>query len=276
MGASHRRHCGNIGFLACRHGVNIARRGRRPRHGRPPVRRGTARPATPTATWRVTVLAEEADAAYDRVGLTGYTEHWDRARLALPGNDYVGDDRVDVATRRAVSPGSTATTKSVVTADGARIDYDALVLATGSYAFVPPVPGHDLPELPRLPHARRPRRDPRRRRARVGRRATCRRCGDRRWAARPRGRQCACAASGCSAHVVEMAPRLMAQQLDEAGGALLARMIDRARASRSTSASAPSAIELVGRPEHACGCTLSDGTSIDAGRGGLRGGCAPA
>ena len=44
--------------------------------------------ATPAAAWRVTVLAEEADAAYDRVGLTGYTEHWDRDLLALPGNDY--------------------------------------------------------------------------------------------------------------------------------------------------------------------------------------------
>src|SRR4030088_1832151 len=42
-------------------------------------------------TWRVTVLAEEADAAYDRVGFTGYTEHWDRGLLALPGNDYAGD-----------------------------------------------------------------------------------------------------------------------------------------------------------------------------------------
>ncbi|MGV0598832.1 hypothetical protein ABQE42_04235, partial [Mycolicibacterium pulveris] len=47
-------------------------------------------------TWRVTVLAEEADAAYDRVGLTGYTEHWDRRLLALPGNDYAGDDLVDL------------------------------------------------------------------------------------------------------------------------------------------------------------------------------------
>jgi len=26
-------------------------------------------------SWRITVLAEESDAAYDRVGLTGYTEH---------------------------------------------------------------------------------------------------------------------------------------------------------------------------------------------------------
>ena len=42
--------------------------------------------------WRVTVLSEETDAAYDRVGLTGYTEHWDRSQLALPGNDYAGDN----------------------------------------------------------------------------------------------------------------------------------------------------------------------------------------
>jgi nitrite reductase (NADH) large subunit len=44
--------------------------------------------------WRVTVLAEETDAAYDRVGLTGYTEHWDRGLLALPGNDFRDDDLV--------------------------------------------------------------------------------------------------------------------------------------------------------------------------------------
>ena len=36
-------------------------------------------------SWRITVLAEEADAAYDRVGLTSYTESWDRGLLALPG-----------------------------------------------------------------------------------------------------------------------------------------------------------------------------------------------
>ena len=45
-------------------------------------------------SWQITVLAEETDAAYDRVGLTSYTESWDRALLALPGNDYAGDDRV--------------------------------------------------------------------------------------------------------------------------------------------------------------------------------------
>ena len=53
--------------------------------------------------WRVTVLSEESDAAYDRVGLTGYTEHWDRARLALPGNGYAGDELVELILGDAVS-----------------------------------------------------------------------------------------------------------------------------------------------------------------------------
>ncbi len=89
-------------------------------------------------SWRVTVLAEEADAAYDRVGLTSYTESWDRDLLALPGNDYAGDDSVQLLLgTRAVE--IDRATKSVITADGRRHSYDALVLATGSYAFVPPV-----------------------------------------------------------------------------------------------------------------------------------------
>ncbi len=88
------------------------------------------------ATWRITVLAEESDAAYDRVGLTGYTEHWNRGRLALPGNDYAGDDQVQLRLDVRVTEIDRAA-KAVVTADGERVAYDALVLATGSYAFVP-------------------------------------------------------------------------------------------------------------------------------------------
>ena len=66
--------------------------------------------------WRVTVLAEETDAAYDRVGLTGYTEHWDRGRLALPGNDYRDDDLVELRLgTRVVEIDRVA--KTVLTAD---------------------------------------------------------------------------------------------------------------------------------------------------------------
>jgi nitrite reductase (NADH) large subunit len=67
--------------------------------------------------WRVTVLAEETDAAYDRVGLTGYTEHWDRSLLALPGNDYRDDDLVELRLGSRVTAIDRAA-KTVLTADG--------------------------------------------------------------------------------------------------------------------------------------------------------------
>ncbi len=97
-----------------------------------------------SASWRVTVVAEEPDAAYDRVGLTGYAEHWDRSRMALTGNDYGGDDSVRVVLGDPVTRINRGA-RYVTTKLGRRISYDKLVLATGSYAFVPPIPGNDLP-----------------------------------------------------------------------------------------------------------------------------------
>lgn len=173
--------------------------------------------------WRVTVLAEEADAAYDRVGLTGYTEHWDRALLALPGNDYAGDDAVELRLGSRVAE-IDRDAKSVLTADGARLHYDALVLATGSYAFVPPVPGHDLPSC----HVYRTLDDLDAIRADALRAVDA---GDAPAGVVIGGGLLGLEAAnalrqfGLQTHVVEMAPRLMAQQLDEAGGALLGRMM---------------------------------------------------
>ena len=173
--------------------------------------------------WRITVLAEEADAAYDRVGLTSYTESWDRGLLALPGNDYDGDERVRLLLNSRVTEIDRAT-KSVVTADGQRHSYDALVLATGSYAFVPPVPGHDLPRC----HVYRTLDDL------DAIRADARRALDAGHADAGvviggglLGLEAANALRrfGLQTHVIEMMPRLMAQQIDEAGGGLLARMI---------------------------------------------------
>src|ERR1700751_2113724 len=174
-------------------------------------------------SWRITILAEEADAAYDRVGLTSYTESWDRTQLALPGNDYAGDEHVRLLLNARVTEIDRAT-KSVVTADGRRHSYDALVLATGSYAFVPPVPGHDLPTC----HVYRTLDDL------DAIRAGARRTLDAGHAGAGvviggglLGLEAANALRqfGLQTHVIEMMPRLMAQQIDEAGGALLARMV---------------------------------------------------
>ncbi|CAM4383851.1 Nitrite reductase [NAD(P)H] [Mycobacterium basiliense] len=173
--------------------------------------------------WRITVLAEEADAAYDRVGLTSYTESWDRDLLALPGNDYAGDEWVRLLLNTPVT-GIDRATKTVFTADGESYSYDALVLATGSYAFVPPVPGHDLSGC----HVYRTLDDL----------DAIRACAQRALDAGHTnggvvigggllGLEAANALRqfGLQTHVVEMMPRLMAQQIDEAGGALLARMV---------------------------------------------------
>ncbi|HJT90781.1 MAG TPA: nitrite reductase large subunit NirB [Mycobacterium sp.] len=224
----------------------------------------------PDGGWRVTVLAEEADAAYDRVGLTGYTEHWNRDLLALPGNDYRGDDLVDLRLGSPVAEIDRAA-KAVLTADGERVDYDALVLATGSYAFVPPVPGHDLPSC----HVYRTLDDLDAIRADAMRAV---KAGDAPAGVVIGGGLLGLEAAnalrqfGLQTHVVEMAPRLMAQQLDEAGGALLGRMMSdlgiAVHVGVGTKAIEPAQRNRPVRrsAEHdSVRVTLSDGTVIDAG-----------
>jgi nitrite reductase (NADH) large subunit len=141
----------------------------------------------------------------------------------LPGNHYAGDGQVRLLLNTRVTEIDRAT-KSVITADGQRHEYDALVLATGSYAFVPPVPGHDLPTC----HVYRTLDDLDA--IRTG--AEGARDGGHNLAGVVIGGGLlgleaanALCQFGLQTHVIEMMPRLMAQQIDEAGGALLARMI---------------------------------------------------
>ncbi|HYB35060.1 MAG TPA: nitrite reductase large subunit NirB [Mycobacterium sp.] len=213
---------------------------------------------------RITVLAEESNAAYDRVGLTTYTESWDRERLALPGNDYAGDEQVRLLLSSRVTEIDRAT-KSVLTADGQRHRYDKLVLATGSAAFVPPVPGHDLPCC----HVYRTLDDLDAIRADVQRTVDA-------------GHACAGVVVGggllgleaanalrqfrLQTHIVEMMPRLMAQQVDEAGGALLGRMIADLGIAVHLDVKTES-IEAVGHADgsQSVRVSLSDGEVIDAG-----------
>src|SRR6266540_2383354 len=95
-------------------------------------------------SWRIVVLAEEPRPAYDRVALTSYVDGWDPAALALPGADYADDPNVELRLGDVVIAVDREA-KVVTTEAGFVQPYDALVLATGSRPFVPPVPGHDLP-----------------------------------------------------------------------------------------------------------------------------------
>jgi nitrite reductase (NADH) large subunit len=211
-----------------------------------------------TGDWRVLIFGEESDAAYDRVGLSSYVGNWDRSELALAGNDYPGDalveSRLGTAVRSIDRHG-----RRVITDDG-EFGYDALVLATGSYAFVPPVPGHDLPgchvyrtlddlDAIRLDAERSLARDPEAVGMVVGGGLL--------------GLEAANAlrSMGMKAHVVEVNPRLMPQQVDEGGGEHLARMIGALGIDISLSSGTTS----IERTESGLRVTLKDESTVDAG-----------
>jgi nitrite reductase (NADH) large subunit len=219
--------------------------------------------------WHVTVVAEEADAAYDRVGLTGYTEHWDRRAMALSGNTYAGDDLVEVVLRDRVARINRAS-KYVTTVLGRRVGYDALVLATGSYAFVPPIPGHDLPHC----HAYRTLDDLDAIRAGAQSAAESKTPVGVVIGGGLLGLEAANALRGFGlrTHVLEMSPHLMAAQLDAAGGALLNRMIRslgiEVHTGVSTESIHPSQRNTPLRKsddDDSVRLSLNDGTSVKAG-----------
>jgi nitrite reductase (NADH) large subunit len=216
--------------------------------------------------WRIVVLGDEADAAYDRVGLSSYVGNWDRALLALTGNDYAGDDLVDLRLGAAVT-GIDRDAKRVTVADGSVVDYDALVLATGSYPFVPPVPGRDsdgchvyrtLDDLDAI---------------RTDAEAALARGSDAVGIVVGGGLLGLEAANalrllGIRPHIVEFAPRLMPLQVDQAGGEHLMRLV-RQLDINVTVGAGTSAIERIA-PDHGPGgadrlrVTLSNDEVIDA------------
>ncbi|MDT5205585.1 MAG: nitrite reductase large subunit [Mycobacterium sp.] len=213
-------------------------------------------------TWRIVVFGEEADAAYDRVGLSSYVGAWDRALLALTGNDYADDDLVELRLGSMVSAIDRAARRLTI-ADGSELSYDALVLATGSYPFVPPVPGSDaagchvyrtLDDLDAI---------------RVDAEAALARDPDAVGVVVGGGLLGLEAANalrllGIRPHVVEFAPRLMPLQVDQAGGELLLRSV-RALGIGVTVGAGTSAIEpIVNRGANTLRVTLSNDEVIDA------------
>jgi nitrite reductase (NADH) large subunit len=206
--------------------------------------------------WHVTVLCEETTPAYDRVALSSYVGSWDRTALAMAGNDYAGDDLVELRVGERVTA-IDRDARLVATSTGARIRYDALVLATGSYPFVPPIPGGDLDRC--FVYRTFDDLDAIRSVAE---------------AAEPGavgvvvgggllGLEAANALRllGMTPHVVEFAQRLMPLQVDEGGGAVLANLVSQLGLTVHTGVST-AAIDDDGKG--LLKVELSNGESIDA------------
>ncbi|MDO6687489.1 MULTISPECIES: nitrite reductase large subunit NirB [unclassified Agarivorans] len=88
---------------------------------------------------QVTTFSEESRLAYDRVQLSSYFSGKTADDLMMTSPEYYDEHGVQYFVNDKVIE-VLPEEKIVVTASGRRESYDKLVLATGSYPFVPPIP----------------------------------------------------------------------------------------------------------------------------------------
>jgi nitrite reductase (NADH) large subunit len=168
--------------------------------------------------WDVVVHAAETVPAYDRVGLSSWFRGTTAEELCLVPDGFFGRPALELRLGDAVvaiDPDA----RTVTSRSGLVTPYDALVLATGSTAFVPPVPGatgagrfvyRTLSDLEQIRAAAAGAS----RGAVVGGGLLGLEAAD------------ALRSLGLDTTVVEFAPRLMPVQVDEAGGQVLRRLVE--------------------------------------------------
>ncbi|MFD7873311.1 nitrite reductase large subunit NirB [Streptomyces sp. NPDC059766] len=206
-----------------------------------------------TATHRVVVLCEEPRPAYDRVALTSYFSGRTAEDLSMTDMGFIREHGIELhigdPAETIDRPARTVTARS-----GLSVGYDTLVLATGSYPFVPPVPHKDaegcfvyrtIEDLLAIEEY-----------ARAGA-TTGAVVGGGLLGLEAAG---ALKGLGLTSHIVEFAPRLMPVQVDEGGGAALLRTIEEMGLSVHTGVGTQEIV--VGENGAVTGMKLSDGSEL--------------
>jgi nitrite reductase (NADH) large subunit len=207
--------------------------------------------ATP-GQFAITVFCEEPRVAYDRVHLSAYFSHHTAEELSLVRNDlYLKNNVAVLIGERAITLNRQE--KVIISSSGRAVHYDKLVIATGSYPWVPPINGADgqdcfvyrtIEDLNAIEAcARRSTRG-----AVVGGGLL--------------GLEAAGALKnlGIETHVVEFAPVLMAEQLDPLGGAQLQQKIERMGVKVHTGKNTQL---ITDRPEGGKRMQFADGSALD-------------
>lgn len=171
-----------------------------------------------TRQYRIVTFCEEPRAAYDRVGLTSFFAHRDAEKLMLARMEWY--EQVGIEIHVGDRAASIDREKQIVrSSKGVEVAYDKVIMATGSYPFVPPIPGinkqgvfvyrtiEDLQHI--IDYSGRSRR--------------CAVIGGGLL-----GLEAAKAAYDLDleTHVVEFAPRLMPRQIDDSGSGILVSKIE--------------------------------------------------
>jgi len=168
--------------------------------------------------YEITVLCEEPRAAYDRVYLTSYFSGKTAQDLSLVTEGFFETNNIDLKLNCQATE-LDRVNQVITTNTGEKLSYDKVILATGSFPFVPPVPGHErenclvyrtIEDLEAIKAS-----------AAKGKVGVVVGGG-------LLGLEAAKALHdlGLETHVVEFAPRLMAVQVDDGGGALLKSKIE--------------------------------------------------
>ncbi len=207
----------------------------------------------PAGSAQVTILCEEPRPAYDRVHLSEFFsgKSADELSLVEPGF-FDRDDMVLKLNGRAVAIDRAA--RTVTSNSGEVLAYDKLVIATGSFPFVPPLEGKDRKDC----FVYRTIEDL----------EAMQECG-----ARSKtgvvigggllGLECAKALKdmGLETHVVEFAPRLMAVQVDDGGGRVLRKKIEDLGVTVHTGKNTTAIVDGEAGTHR---MQFADGTSLDA------------
>jgi nitrite reductase (NADH) large subunit len=201
----------------------------------------------------ITVLCEEPRPAYDRVQLSAWFAGKSKEDLALADERFFLKHGIGLQLNEAAVAIDRAA-KTIATSLGNTVPYDKLVLATGSSPFVPPIPGRDrehcfvyrtIDDLDAI-------------------RAASRHCKSGVVIGGGLlGLEAAKALKdlGLETHVVELAPRLMAVQVDEGGGRILRQKILELGVGVHTS---KQTIEIAAGAQAQHKLVFADGTELEA------------
>ncbi|MEM8944380.1 MAG: nitrite reductase large subunit NirB [Planctomycetota bacterium] len=168
--------------------------------------------------YKIVTFCEEPRAAYDRVGLSAFFAHRDAEKLMIARLDWYEENGVELHIGDRANK-IDRENRTVHSEKGVEIQYDRIVLATGSYPFVPPVDGiqrrgvfvyRTIEDLERM----------------IDYGQNSKRCAV--IGGGLLGLEAAKAAydMGLETHVIEFSPKLMPRQLDDAGSEMLVKKIE--------------------------------------------------